>query len=141
MKVINTVDKQEDKPIATDEECQVRRNILISSGVVVPAHKSDLITKKDGSVILSTRKSGLARRKELIEKGLIDENLCQLLPNNVPYQPKEEGEYRCKSIRSEEEYDRRKRAYFRAMQEILHSRKELKLILGKKDDNDPEWYF
>ena len=130
-----------EKPLATDEECTIRRNELIAAGVIQPASKSDLIERKDGSIILSTRKNNYGKRKDLISKGVIDANLCELIPETGKHQVKEEGEYVSKPITSELEYFRRKQVYFRMMQEILKSRKELKLILGKKNDNDPDWYF
>jgi len=133
--------RDNEKPLATDEECEVRRRILIATGVIKPALKSELIERKDGTVILSTRRDSRAKRERLIEQGIIDPTLYQLSIDPSPYTSGGEGEYNPRSIESEEEYDRRKRAYFRIMQEILKSRKDLKLILGKKSDKDPEWYF
>jgi hypothetical protein len=133
--------KRNDEPLATDEECRARRSILIAMGVIRPAPKSDLIEKKDGTVILSTRRDGRVRRKLLVDQGIIDPTLCELIPDESFYKGKEEGEFKSRPIQSKEGYDRRKQAYFRVMQEILRSRKDLRLVLGKKNDDDPEWYF
>ena len=130
-----------EKPLATDKECQIRRSKLIAAGVIQPAPKSDLIERKGGSITLSTRKNNYGKRKKLISKGIIDSNLCHLIPETGKYKAKEEGEYVSNPIVSELEYFRRKQIYFRMIQEILMSRKELKLILGKKNENDPDWYF
>lgn len=139
VKLLNT--KHDDKPLATDKECEAYRETLIATGIIKPAPRSELIEKKDGTIILSTRRDSRARRERLIEGGVLDPTLCQLVTNPNPHTPKGEGEYSPKPIESEEEYDRRKRAYFRVMQEILRSRKDLRLVLGKKNDKDPEWYF
>jgi hypothetical protein len=139
IKILNM--KKNDEPLATDEECKTRRSILIAMGVIKPISKSDLIEKKDGTIILSTKKDGRIIRKNLISQGIIDPTLCQLSPDKSYYKGTEEGQFVPRPIKFEEEYDRRKRAYFRIMQEILRSRTELKLVLGKKNDSDPEWYF
>jgi len=133
--------KRNDEPFATDEECKARRSVLIAMGVIKPATKSDLIEKKDGTIILSTRKESRAGRKQLIDQGIIDPTFCELIPDKSFHKGKEEGEFKSRPIKSKEEYDKRKQAYFRIMQEILKSRKDLRLVLGKKNDNDPEWYF
>jgi len=139
-KLLNTK-KNSDTPIATDTECKARRSVLIAMGAIVPARKADLITKKDGSIILSTRKQSRIKRQRLVDQGIVDENLCELVPHDVSHKSANEGEYKVKPIQSNAAYLRRRQSYFRIMQEILHSRKELKLILGKKNDNDPDWYF
>jgi hypothetical protein len=133
--------EKNDKPLATDEECRTRRAVLIAIGAIKPAPKSELIEKGDGTIILSTRRDNRARRKQLIEQGIIDPTLCELITNTEPYIPKEEGEFVVRPIKSEKEYNMRKMAYFRIMQEMLYSRKDLKLRLDKKADDDPKWYF
>lgn len=127
---------------ASDSECLERRAQLINAGIIVPANTSELIQKKDGSFVVSTIQSSKEMRKTLISSGLIDPNLCRLLPEkDRPISNLEEGEYKPRPIKTEQEYLRRKQAYFRIMQEILFSRKDLGLVLGKKEDGDPDWYF
>lgn len=141
-KVINTKNSGDQLPLATDAECKVRRALLVASGAIKPAGKAEVITKKDGSQVLSTRRSSRAWRNKLIEQGLIDPNMSYESPSDrSDYIPSDEGEYSPKPVESDEEYARRKHNYLWMIADILRTRRELKLILGKKSDNDPDWYF
>ncbi len=126
--------------LATDLEAKNRRNYLIEQGVLVP--NSFTTISKDNDMVASTKKASLLTRKKLIDMGIIEESLVEVPKYDKKYLfPKEEGEYIPKPINNELEYKRKKHMYFRMMQEILKSRKDLHLILGKKEDNDPDWYF
>jgi len=93
-------------PVATEEECQNHRKELIEAKIIKPG-------------FIKTK------RIQLIEAGIIDQNLCAL-PKTKPLKL-EEGEYSVKPITNENYYVR-KQAYFRSLQEILVSRINLKLI-------------
>lgn len=136
------INSGEEVVFATEEECLERRESLISAGIITPANKNDIILSKDGNIVVSTKESCAIERKKLIDVGLINIDLCNLLPEkNRPVCAAEEGEYKSRPIKTDCEYERRKAAYFRMMQEILYSRKDLNLILAKKEDTDPDWYF
>ncbi len=120
---------------ATDQETAERRQFLIDNGIIS----------------LSSGANESKWRKELIKRGTIEpiERLpcgeityVKLSPSQkIKSINKEEGEYKIKPIVSEEDYNRKKNAYFRSLQELLFSRRDLNLIVGKKNDNDPDWYF
>lgn len=107
--------------IATDKECVARRNALIYNRIIKPGKY-------------------IGERNRLIEKGLINPNLCEVEQNKYIVNS-EEGEYKSRPIGSNEEYEKRKLIYFRILQEVLQSRRDLKLILAIKEKTDPEWYF
>lgn len=141
-RIINSNEDASQLPLASESECKTRRALLISSGVIKPAGKAELVEKKDGPQALSTRKSSRAWRRKLIDQGIIDPD-----PTYKPaltrrnYSPSDEGQYEPKPIQSEEEYIRRRNNYLWMVSDILKTRKNLRLILGKKADNDPDWYF
>jgi len=126
-------------PFASDEECSIRRVSLIL-GKVIKTSKN-IIYKKDKDPVVSTVEFSTKLRKDLIKKGLIDPNPCKLYPPNKSFRPSDEGEYRARPIKTEADYFRKRQTYFRMMQDIFHSRRQLKLALGKKKDNDPDWFF
>lgn len=117
--------------IATDKECMEIRQKLIDKGYLLPT---------SGSVESS--------RNKLIESGNIKpmtkngkQTFCKLVrERNLP-KCKDEGEYSSRPIESTKEYERRLAAYFYSIQEILYARDSLKLVLGKKNKNDPDWVF
>jgi hypothetical protein len=127
----NTENLQE----ATEQEAAERRQFLIDNGTIT----------------LTPNQNNQQWRNELVKSGTIKP--IERLPNGrityVPLAPsrrikstnREEGEYTVKPILSDADYERRKKAYFRSLQELLFSRRDLNLIVGKKNDNDPEWYF
>jgi hypothetical protein len=119
-------------PIATDGECKERRNCFIENGIIKPAQ-----TK----LSLDIKKQRKIERKQLKDAGIIESGFCKVPRNKVRPIPQEEGEYVVKPITNDIEYNKRKQQYFRALQEILHSRRDLKLILATKTSNDPEWVF
>lgn len=126
---------------ATDQECNERRNILIANGIIIPTNKSDII-KINGEEIVSTRKSVLNKRKQLIKQGVINPRLCNIIhEKNIVVENNDDGEYNPKKISNDDEYLRRRSVYFRMLQEIIFARIDLRLILGKKNSNDPEWIF
>lgn len=128
------MEKKRELPIAAATECDEMRHNLISKGTIVPA--------KPGAAAMQTRKLRRQERERLIELGIIDLEPCCLPPPVLP-RPRagEEGEYRPVPIANDDEYCRRRQTYFRMVQEILQSRRELRLVLGPKGNNDPEWIF
>jgi len=137
MKLIKS---NEELPLATEEECKERREMLISGGVVKPAGKTEL-TKRDGNNILSTKKYSKSYRQKLIDNGLIITSFEYIPISRNNYIPSEEGVYNPKPIRTDEEYNNRKNNYLWMTSNMLKTRRDLKLILGKRSDNDPDWYF
>lgn len=126
---------------ATEQECIDRRNLLIANGIITPANKSEII-KKNREEVISTRKEVLNKRKQLIKQGIINPRLCGIIhEKNIVVKNNDEGEYNPKKISNNGEYLRRRSIYFRMLQEIIFARIDLKLILGKKNSNDPEWIF
>ena len=140
VKLINSNDEQ--LPLAGETECRVRRAFLIAGGIIKPAGKVDIIVKKDGSQVLSTRRSSKEWRSKLIEQGIIEPDF-EYKPVSVRTGNlcREEGTYDPQPIRSDEEYERRRDNYLWMISDLLRVRRELKLVLGKKDDEDPDWYF
>jgi hypothetical protein len=139
-KVINSNEDQ--LPLADEAECKMRRALLIANGTIVPVGKVDIISKKDGSQVLSTRKTSKVWRAQLIDQGVIDpEPVYETFNIRRGCTSDEEGEYDPQPIRSEGEYARRKSNYLWMISDILRVRRELKLVLGKKSDDDPDWYF
>jgi hypothetical protein len=140
------MDNNIEQPIATDRECRAWRSLLISLGVITPCKQP--VVKKGFATTISTEKSARNLRKNLIDKGLISpmvdannfSSFCEIKRSHS-YVSSEEGEYRPRPVRSDEEYYRRRQVYFRMIQEVLYSRKKLKLVIGKKKDTDPDWYF
>ncbi|MFA5048327.1 MAG: hypothetical protein WC516_04890 [Patescibacteria group bacterium] len=138
-KIVNT---NEEILFASDQECIDRRKQLIEFGIITPADNSEFIIRRDGNVVMPTKENSKNERKNLIDCGIINIELYKLLPEkNRPLCTQEEGEYKCHPIKTEEEYLRRKHAYFRMIQEILFSRRDLNIIFGKKENNNPSWYF
>lgn len=140
-KMINSNNEQ--LLFANDAECKDRRSFLIETGAIVPANKADLVTKKDGSVVLSTRRPSRELRNNLIEQQIIDPDFQYKSGQRVRdgNLSREEGEYDPQPIKNEEEYVRRRDNYLWMISNILHVRRELKLVLGKKLDEDPDWHF
>lgn len=116
---------------ATNKECIDRRNFLINAGIIVPGNNTNRF------------------RDDLIKCGLIQPlfckdgsiKYCDLPPKRNHLFYSNEGEYKSKPITSDNDYYRRRQVYFRMIQEVLYSRVSLNLILGKKKDSDPDWYF
>jgi hypothetical protein len=140
-KMINSKRGEKDLPYATDEECLEMRNRLVAKDHIVPG---DMEYGRGGKVRTT------ALRKQLVAHGFLNPverlpggvpSFCETIPNSEPYRGSEEGEYSCRQIGSSDEYLRRRQAYFRMLQEILHSRRELRLVLGQKKSTDPDWYF
>lgn len=129
----------DDKVFSTDSECLQLRNELIKRKIIKPGNPKDIITKGDNK-ILSSSKGNRELREYLVDIGVIDPNPCAISKGNYSELP-EEGEYSPKKILSDEEYNKRKNNYFRIMQEMIFARRDLKLILGKKNENDPDWFF
>ena len=141
-RVINS-NSVEQLPLATDAECKIRRSLLIASGAIKPAAKADIIARKDGTQVLSTRKSSKAWRQKLIDQGVINTSFVYIPTSDSKcgYVPSDEGEYDPQPIGSESEYIRRKNNYLWMISDILRTRRELRLVLGKKAEDDPDWYF
>lgn len=136
------INSDEEALFASDNECSERRQQLIDAGILIPANKNELVQRRDGSLVVSTKQTSKDKRHDLINSGMLNIGLCNLFPEiNRPISKSEEGEFKSRSIKTDLEYQRRKAAYFRIMQEVLFSRTDLNLILGKKENSDPDWYF
>jgi hypothetical protein len=110
---------------------QELRDNLINKGTIKTAQPE-----------IPTKKLRRQERMQLIKLGIIDPTLCQLPEVKLPRPSgEEEGEYKVRPIINDIEYFQRRQAYFRMLQEVLYARKELKLVLGSKGPNDPEWIF
>lgn len=144
-KMINSKRGEKELPFATDEECLEMRNRLVAKGHIVPGNMEQEQEQGHGGMVRTA-----VSRKQLVECNLLkpiersmrgELSFCETIPNPEPYRGSEEGEYSCRQIRSYNEYLRRRQAYFRMLQEVLHSRRELRLVLGQKRSTDPDWYF
>jgi hypothetical protein len=126
---------------ANDTEVMERREQLINTGVITegnPIKAFNDFTAED-------------TREYFINQGTIkpvgrlnDEPIYSPIHESKKYPRNtlsEEGEYKATPIITEEDYQRKKALYFRMMQELLVSRAKCGLVLGKKELNDPEWYF
>ena len=145
-KVLNINDVHDELPVATDEECAARRNALIYVGMIKPAKDPELFVKKGNPVALSTKEASARKRQELIDRGIITPDPVPVSSGLVrPPRGKEEGQYKPRPIKSDAEYEKRKQAYFRLMQEMLISRRELRLVFNQWDEAKmgpwPNWYF
>jgi len=97
---MSDMNKSQNLPFATDEECAELRKRLVRAGKIIPdkglpgplAHSSE----PDCVPISRGRRNA----------------------HDIP----EEGTYKCRKITSDEEHERRKRNYFVVLQEILRSR-------------------
>lgn len=127
IKVFNASNKE--LPVATDEECVARRNVLVHIGIIKPNKDFDADNWK---------------RQRLVGRGVIQPNLISTRPMNFP-SSKGEGKYKVRPIKTEAGYERRKQAYFIALQEILRGRRELNLIFNEWDTKKwgvwQDWYF
>ena len=133
-------------PEATDVEATERRNSLIESGVITPGSPVERaaaiplneLTPFEARLLFI--KDGAIKPVERLSDNTV--TYCELpASRNVKSTNVEEGEYRVKPIVSEEDYSRRKMVYFRSLQELLFARRDLNLIVGKKELTDPEWFF
>lgn len=127
-------------PEATDEESNNRRNFLIGSGIIsknnIRKEKIEMAPEEIRKNLIS---SGVIKPVEKVNGKV---TYCSLPPKtNVKSTNNEEGEYRVKPIVSDDDYNRRKMVYFRSLQELLFARQHLNLIVGKKEDKDPDWFF
>ena len=123
---------------ATDEQCQDRRDALIGAGIIKVSEdrKFDPVVHRRKPYI----DAGIIRPLEEGEDGCV--TYCSLPEKeNRRLFDNEEGTYVPKPIRSDREYQRKKQVYFRMLQEIIWSRQNCNLILGKISDDDPAWYF
>lgn len=127
--------------LATDGECAERRRALIASGTITP-NTGGVIIRENRQPVISTKRAALEYREQLINQEFISPELVEI-PEKPYKRPLrlEEGEYHPRPIQSDADYHRKRQIYFRMLQEILHSRKNLKLMLGKKKESDPDWYF
>lgn len=104
--------KVQNLPFATDEECKQLRQKLILAGKIVPAKRVAERTTKEHHVPAPKRRNA--------------------------YEIPEEGIYRVRRIRNDEEYEKRKNNYFIMLQSILRSRIELDLEFdGGRDAEEP----
>lgn len=137
MKIIN----KNDLPFATDYEANQRRAELIRAGIIKEPSRTDLVEKADG-VAVSTIKYSKNLRRKLVKSKIISNNYVPVPSLGIKStKNNEEGEFKVKPITTNSQYLRVRNLYFRALQEILISRKELNLILLPKPENAPEWMF
>ena len=125
-------------PFATDEQCQDRRDALIGAGIIKVNEngKFDPVAHRRQSYI----KEGIIRPLEKDENGNV--TYCALPKReNRNLFDNEEGTYVPKPIKNDREYEIKKQVYFRMLQEIIWSRQNCNLILGKISEDDPSWYF
>lgn len=100
---------------ATDAECAERRQHLIAIGIINPG-SGKAPTKNSGTFEPAPRKE---RRINI---------------NDIP----EDGSYRCRPIRNDDQYERRRQNYLHMLQSVLRARRDLKLefepMRGHKKD-------
>lgn len=108
---------------SSDSECLEQRKYWISKGFIKEGDKSS------------------ALREVLIRKGIIDPKVIELAEPSPRRRHKEEGKYSVRPIRNRRQYETRLNNYFYCLQSILKSRAELKLDLGSKRSDDPDWFF
>lgn len=125
-------------PMATDNECSARRQKLIDAGVITE-NNSQLIDR-DGEPYVSTKGYASQLRKDLERQGLVSSEYLDI-PSLPTKKGSEEGEYKVRPIRTQAQYARRRLLYLRMLQEILVSRRELKLNLAPRQPSDPDWVF
>ena len=125
-------------PMATDRECAQRRQQLIDAGILTE-NTSDLVDR-EGEPYVCTHEYSQRLRANLERQGLVSSEYYDV-PSLTLRKGSEEGEYKVCPIRSQAQYERRRLLYFRMLQEILVSRRELKLSLKPKQDSDPDWIF
>lgn len=126
-------------PFATDEEAQTRRELLINAGII-KLDGEDII-KKNGRSAVSTKNTCKKLRAQLISQGLISTDLCVVPKSKRKASSLEEGTYKPSEIKGEADYLKKRQAYWRMLQEIVIARKTLNLVLGKRQDGDPDWVF
>jgi hypothetical protein len=128
-----------DLPEATEVESNKRRSFLIEHGIISTNTKEKQSMSPE-EIRKNLIKSGIIKPVEKLENGKV--TYCDL-PQKIKIKSinNEEGEYRVKPIVSDEDYNRRKMVYFRSLQELLFARQHLNLIVGKKEDKDPDWFF
>jgi hypothetical protein len=128
-------------PFATDDECEQRRQELIANGVISPADRSELVSRKGGAKAITTRKNSKEWREHLIETGVINPNPEYSSPPYDISRSVEEGEYSSQPIGTDEEYEHRKNLYLWVVSDILKTRKRLSLDLRPKAEDAPDWHF
>jgi hypothetical protein len=122
----------------TDEESNIIREQLIEAGILTPATDDELIKRKN-EVVFSTTQKSKALRQKLIDDGFISEDRVKLMPR-AKGKTAEEGIYQPKSIKTEEDYERKRAMYLYMVQDILIARRELNLDLGPVKSNEG-WMF
>jgi len=95
-------DKEE---FATDEECQAHREYLISLGLITPGEPADRFSEAQERGTFHPA----PRKKRAVNVGRIPDS----------------GTYKCRPIRTDEQYRRRLQNYFHILQSILQSRARL----------------
>jgi len=133
--------KLEELPFANNLECKELRKKFINNGIIKLNNNSDFVKKNNGALAVSTEKYTNNLRSKLIKKGLIDPNYIELVPEKTIGPFSEEGQYEVKPIQNKHQYEKRLKNYFRMLQEILVSRRELNLNLAPKSESDPNWIF
>lgn len=126
-------------PLANDEECAARRQKLIEAGIITE-NNSNLVDRS-GESYVSTKSYAADLRKSLEKQGLVSSDYFEIPPLSRRAGGAEEGEYKARPIRNDGQYARRRLLYFRMLQEILVSRRELNLSLRPKLESDPDWVF
>ena len=93
-------------PLATEQECKVRRETLINVGIITPG----TLDKKFNETFEAAPKS-----------------IRVISEDSVP----DEGVYKKHRVRSEDEYKRRLQNYFHILQSMLRDRKKLNIVFEK----------
>lgn len=101
--------KQEE--FATDEEHAALREELIAAGIIKPASEDDQNSREESSTFHPAPK-----QDRTVNVGAIPES----------------GSYRCRPIRTDEEYDRRRQNYLHVLQSVLRSRRKLGVQFEKE---------
>lgn len=110
--------KIQNLPFATDEECEQFRARLIRAGKIIPARRAFTATAAKTPIMDGNSLPPPKRRNAA----------------DIP----EEGVYKVRRIKSDEEYERRKHNYLIMLQSILKSRIELGLEFGEQHEDSEE---
>ena len=129
---IKNMSKVNTDNVASEEECKRMREYFIEKGQVK-------VNKKEEHDVIE--KDVVITRDQLIGMGIVSGELCKLAPDDRKLFRKDSGEYVPTPITNEKDYERKRRIYFRMMQEILISREELELNMGDKPEGAPKWHF
>lgn len=128
---------------ANEQETIEQRNKLIAAGIITPGKPKQAEKTLEQMSPEETRQYFI-NRGTIKPVELVDDRAtyCEL-PRKIRHYNlnTEEGEYHPSPIKTDVDYYRRRQVYFRMLQELLFARRNLNLIVGRKEPNDPDWYF